>query len=117
MNPFLWTSKEKDFVVADETAIKCNIAAGDSRYFKEKIHNNHGHFEFVGWNELVKPNNFIESPSGTFYLGRQSAPHAGDFLLHDQKKVTKEKAARRRRSANAESPALLAVPGVRLTRA
>jgi len=29
LNPFLWTSKEKDFVFADETAIKFNIAAGD----------------------------------------------------------------------------------------
>ena len=38
-------SKEKDFVLADETAIKFNIAVGDSRFFKEKIHNNHGHFE------------------------------------------------------------------------
>jgi len=32
-------------------------------------------------------------------LGRQSAPWAGDFLLRGQKKATKEKAARSRRSA------------------
>jgi hypothetical protein len=32
LGPFFWTSKEEDFVVADETAIQFNIAVGDSRY-------------------------------------------------------------------------------------